>query len=111
MFSSAGTDCECHFGVIDGADGDGNLYSQRNIDSFVGDVLKLHSGGVTWAFADGGFVAARDRHDQEAVMFRLIVCEVQTALRVLSVGGSLVLKAFDCNSQPMQCESGVELCC
>ena len=52
-------------------------------------------GGVDLAVADGGFLAARDRHDQELVVYRLILCEIAAMLATLRRGGWFLCKLFD----------------
>lgn len=53
------------------------------------------SDGADLAVADGGFLAARDRHDQELVVYRLILCECAAMLATLRPGGLFLCKLFD----------------
>ena len=66
---------ESSFEVCWGADGTGDLYSSANIRHFTALVLNASGGGVDVAVADGGFLAAKNEHDQEAIMARLVVKE------------------------------------
>lgn len=83
------------FTTTDGVDGTGDLYNMDNVAHLARLVLAWRPGGVDLVVADGGFLAARDRHDQELVVYRLIVCEVLGMLRVLRPGGWFVCKLFD----------------
>ena len=58
-------------------------------------VLKGNQRGVGLVVADGGFLAARDRHDQERVVFRLMAAEALAMCMVLRPGGLFVCKLFD----------------
>jgi len=108
------------FDICWGGDGSGDLYSSANIDHFAAHVLHALQrpprppsskcsrasqsscyigGGVDLVVADGGFAAARNQHDQEGVMLRLVVAEILTALLVLAPGGSFVVKLFETRSE------------
>ena len=99
------------FEVCWGADGTGDLNSRLNVKHFVAHVLAAtgtasdqddgnssissSSSGVALAVADGGFAAARDSHDQEALMTRLVAAECLCALGCLALGGTFVVKMFE----------------
>lgn len=110
------------FEVCWGADGTGDLYSRPNIEHFVARVLAAidtanehgdgtssssnassssssSSRGVALAVADGGFAAARDSHDQEALMSRLVAAECLCALGCLALGGTFVVKIFETRTE------------
>jgi len=109
------------FEICWGADGTGDLYSRLNIEHFVAHVLAAidtankhgdgtssssnasssssSSRGVALAVADGGFAAARDSHDQEVLMSRLVAAECLCALGCLALGGTFVVKMFETRTE------------
>jgi len=76
-----------------GLDGTGNLYNVENIKF----LSKLTGGknNVDLITADGGFDFSSDFNNQEEMCFKLITCEVLSALYLQKAGGSFVLKIFD----------------
>ena len=50
--------------------------------------------------ADGVVDLSEDPEDQESLMVQLLLCEVVTALGMLSANGSLVLKTFTIFEHP-----------
>ena len=77
-----------------GDDGTGDIYNVKNQNSFIEEA----SPGVHLFTADGGFDFSVDYSCQEQNVFHLLVCSSIIGLQVLLVGGSFVLKFFDCNS-------------
>jgi 23S rRNA U2552 (ribose-2'-O)-methylase RlmE/FtsJ len=75
-----------------GEDGTGNLYNYSNIAH-----LRAIRGANSQHLitADGGFDFSADFNNQEDTCFRLLVCEVLTALLLQRTGGTFVLKVFD----------------
>ena len=84
-----------NFTISYGADGTGNLFDAANMRHFASVVLQEATEGVTLVVADGGFAEARDRHDQETIMQRLVLCQIAAMLMVLKKGGAFVLKLFE----------------
>jgi len=78
-----------------GADGTGNLYSVANIKHFRDLVRGAVPHGVNLVVADGGFTEARDSHQQETIMHRLVLAQIAAMVEVLECGGSFVLKLFE----------------
>jgi 23S rRNA U2552 (ribose-2'-O)-methylase RlmE/FtsJ len=79
-----------------GVDGTGNLYNANNILHFVNDV-GMHS--CELVTADGGFDFSIDFNKQEESAYRLIFCEIVSALLLQKEGGSFVCKFFDTYSK------------
>lgn len=75
-----------------GSDGTGNLYNINNIISFRDVVGK---GNVDFITADGGFDFSVDFDNQEYLFYRLLLCEITTALSIQKLGGTFVCKIFD----------------
>lgn len=76
-----------------GEDNTGNLYKSENIKYFRDvDVKDEKAHLVT---ADGGFDFSIDFNKQEQLSYRLIFCEIVTALSVQRIGGHFVCKLFD----------------
>lgn len=75
-----------------GKDKTGNLYKSENILNFIDNVGRSNSELVT---ADGGFDFSIDFNKQELLSYRLILCEIITALGIQKIGGSFVCKFFD----------------
>ena len=77
-----------------GSDGTGNLYNIDNIKS-----LKPFIGGCAdFITADGGFDFSIDFNNQEELSYRIILCEIVSALYLLKKGGDFVCKLFDIHS-------------
>lgn len=75
-----------------GEDNTGNLY---NIDNIMYLRKHLGTGSIDFITADGGFDFSADFNNQEDQSFRLILCEIVTALLLQKEGGHFVLKIFD----------------
>ena len=75
-----------------GKDGTGNIYNSENIEAFSKLVGFDSCDLVT---ADGGFDFSLDFNKQEQLSYRLIFCEIVTALSVQKKGGNFVCKIFD----------------
>ena len=75
-----------------GADNTGNIYSVKNILHFTNTVGKNSCQFVT---ADGGFDYSIDFNKQEQLSYRLIFCEIVTAISVQKEGGIFICKIFD----------------
>lgn len=73
-----------------GADNTGNLYNYCNIEW-----LQNNFEPIDFITADGGFDFSTDFNSQEELSFRLILCEILTALLVQKKGGTFILKVFD----------------
>jgi 23S rRNA U2552 (ribose-2'-O)-methylase RlmE/FtsJ len=82
------------FRVHNGVDKTGSLYKIQNRESFANYVGMESCDIVT---ADGGFDYSNDYNNQEMASLHLIICEVQTCLKVIKHGGTFVLKIFDIN--------------
>lgn len=75
-----------------GYDGTGSLYNTKNIIHFVNSV---GIGSCNLVTGDGGFDFSSDFNKQEQTSFKLIFCEIITALFLQKKGGNLVCKFFD----------------
>ena len=75
-----------------GKDGTGNLYNLDNILKFREEVGENKSYIVNQY---GGFDFSNDFNKQEQLSYRLIICEIITALSIQKIGGSFVCKVFD----------------
>lgn len=76
--------------VLFGANGTGDLCDLSVLDDFCDCVQTCD-----FITADGGFDFSSDFNGQEEMSTRLIMCEIYAALRLLSHGGTFVLKIFD----------------
>jgi len=76
-----------------GVDGTGNLYNVDNIKF----LSKLTGGknSVDLITADGGFDFSSDFNNQEEMCFKLVLCEILSALYLQKIGGTFILKIFD----------------
>lgn len=74
-----------------GEDNTGDVYVEKNQDSFV----KAVAPNVHLFTADGGFDFSINYDIQEECVYRLLVCSAMVGLRCLVVGGTFVLKLFD----------------
>jgi len=77
-----------------GSDGTGNLYNIDNIRS----LKQFIKGSVDFITADGGFDFSIDFNNQEELSYRIILCEIVSALYLLKIGGDFVCKLFDIHS-------------
>ncbi|CAL1265972.1 unnamed protein product [Larinioides sclopetarius] len=79
-----------------GEDGDGDIYSPRNLKSFQKFVRSNTEGkGVHFMMADGGFSVEGRENEQEILSKRLYLCQFLCALLILRKGGHFVCKLFD----------------
>lgn len=76
-----------------GVDGTGNLYNIDNIKHLSKIVGKKNN--CELITADGGFDFSSDFNNQEDMSYKLLACEVLTALYLQKPGGTLILKVFD----------------
>jgi 23S rRNA U2552 (ribose-2'-O)-methylase RlmE/FtsJ len=77
-----------------GADNTGNIYSVENIKhlrSYIHDNNEL----ATLITADGGFDYSKNFNKQEVSSFKIIFCEIVTAISNQAIGGSFICKLFD----------------
>ena len=70
----------------------GDLYDIENIDKFVASIGDNKCSFVT---ADGGFDFSKDFNNQETSFYRLLLCEIYTALCIQKIGGTFLVKVFD----------------
>lgn len=75
-----------------GKDNTGNLYNLDNIFEFI-KLVEPHT--IDLVTADGGFDFSIDFNKQEILAYRMIFCEVVTALAVQKKGGTFICKIFD----------------
>lgn len=78
--------------LLFGSDGTGNIYNIDNIDNLCNS---LRDNTVDFITGDGGFDFSSDFNSQEEMTFRLITCEIYSALRLQKVGGCFIIKVFD----------------
>tara|TARA_Y100000591_G_C21836657_1_gene702962 strand:+ start:436 stop:1638 length:1203 start_codon:yes stop_codon:yes gene_type:complete len=82
-----------------GKDGTGDLYKLDNILEYSKLFANEKAELVT---ADGGFDFSYNFNRQEQLSYRIIFCEIVTALTVQKIGGSFVIKVFDMYTQITQ---------
>ena len=75
-----------------GTDDTGNIYNIDNILHFLKEVGKGEADFIT---ADGGFDFSIDFNKQELLAYKMIFCEIVTALSVQKKGGCFICKIFD----------------
>ena len=75
-----------------GKDGTGNIYNNENIVDFSNTTCKNSCYLVT---ADGGFDFSVDFNKQEEIAYRLLFCEIVTAISVQKKKGYFICKFFD----------------
>jgi len=76
-----------------GVDGTGNLYNIDNI-KFLSKLTGKRN-NIDLITADGGFDFSSDFNNQEEMCFKLILCEILSALYLQKKGGCFILKIFD----------------
>jgi 23S rRNA U2552 (ribose-2'-O)-methylase RlmE/FtsJ len=76
-----------------GSDNTGNLYNINNII-----YLKNKFNNSDFITADGGFDFSNDFNNQEELSYRIIFCEIVTALSTQKEGGTFICKIFDSHS-------------
>jgi 23S rRNA U2552 (ribose-2'-O)-methylase RlmE/FtsJ len=74
-----------------GKDNSGDLYKLQNIKQY----SQLFNNDVDFVTADGGFDFSYNFNKQEHLSYRILFCEIVTALSVQKKGGSFVCKFFD----------------
>ena len=79
-----------------GEDDTGNLYHYKNI-KYLSNLYSPNS--IDFITADGGFDFSADFNSQEELSFRLILCEVLSAILLQKEGGTFILKIFDMFNQ------------
>jgi 23S rRNA U2552 (ribose-2'-O)-methylase RlmE/FtsJ len=79
-----------HIKITYGSDNTGNLYNLNNII-----YLKNNHNNIDFITADGGFDFSNDFNNQEELSYRIIFCEIVTALATQKEGGTFVCKIFD----------------
>ncbi|KAH8277656.1 hypothetical protein KR018_003248, partial [Drosophila ironensis] len=72
----------------------GNLLSVANIEHLAGKCAESFQGKVDLVTADGSIDCAAQPDCQEEIVVRLFFAEVLAALKILSKGGSLLVKMF-----------------
>lgn len=83
------------FDTFYGEKDDGNIFDTNNQNS-LNDYIRKHTPqGVHFAMADGGFSVEGQENIQEILSKQLYLCQFNTALKILRVGGSFVCKLFD----------------
>ena len=78
--------------IINGGDKTGNLYNYDNVEFFINSIGDNHCHLVT---ADGGFDYSGDYNSQETSSYKLIYCEIYTALNIQKKDGTFIVKVFD----------------
>ena len=74
-----------------GKDETGDLYNKENLIHYA----SLFEGDADFITADGGFDFSYNFNKQEQLSYRIILCEIVSALSIQKVGGSFVCKIFD----------------
>lgn len=83
-----------NFAVTFGIDGTGDIYKPATVECFAS--MAAAAGGVQLAVGDGGFeMPPAQQNVQEAFSARIVFAQWYVALRVMDIGGALVLKLFD----------------
>lgn len=81
-----------------GEDGTGNIYNVENI-KHLRKYIKSNNELATLITADGGFDYSKNFNNQEASSYRIIFCEIVTAICNQAIGGTFICKMFDTYSQ------------
>ena len=74
-----------------GQDNTGDLYNINNILEY----SKLFDHDADFITADGGFDFSYNFNKQEQLSYRILFCEIVTALSIQKIGGSFICKFFD----------------
>ena len=74
-----------------GKDDTGDLYNVENIKSYA----SLFNNDADFVTADGGFDFSYNFNKQEQLSYRILLCEIVTALSIQKIGGCFVCKFFD----------------
>lgn len=78
-----------------GKDDTGNIYNMDNILNF----SKNFNHDADFITADGGFDFSYNFNKQEQLSYRIIFCEIVTALNIQKKGGSFICKFYDMYTQ------------
>lgn len=78
--------------IENGADGTGNILSIQNLFH----CIEKYQGQMDIITADGGFDFSMDFNNQERNIIKLLFGQVVYALSMQKMGGSFILKVFDC---------------
>jgi len=81
-----------------GEDGSGNIYNVENI-KHLRKYISSNNQLAKLITADGGFDYSKNFNNQEASSYRIIFCEIVTAICNQAVGGTFICKMFDTYSQ------------
>lgn len=81
-----------------GADNTGNIYSVENI-KHLRSYIQEHEQMAILITADGGFDYSKNFNKQEMSSFKIIFCEIVTAISNQAKGGSFICKLFDTYSR------------
>jgi len=78
-----------------GKDNTGNIYNMDNILDF----SKKFNQDADFITADGGFDFSYNFNKQEQLSYRIILCEIVSALHIQKKGGSFICKFYDMYTQ------------
>jgi len=81
-----------------GEDNTGDLYKLKNILNYA----TLFDKKADFITADGGFDFSYNFNKQEQLSYRILFCEIVTALSIQKLGGSFVCKFFDMYTETTQ---------
>lgn len=81
-----------------GADNTGNIYSVENI-KHLRNYIHENNELALLITADGGFDYSKNFNKQEVSSFKIIFCEIVTAISNQEIGGSFICKLFDTYSR------------
>jgi len=90
-----------------GSDGTGDLYNLENIKAYAA----LFNHDADFITADGGFDFSYNFNKQEQMSYRILFCEIVSALSIQKVGGSFVCKFFDIYTEFTQSLIYLLFCC
>lgn len=85
--------------IVYGPQGNGDITKRINIENFISHSKKMNY--CNYITADGGFDVSNNYLKQEQLSFRLIFCEIVTALGSLQKNGCFVCKIFETYTKPM----------
>uniref|UniRef100_A0A6C0IY69 Ribosomal RNA methyltransferase FtsJ domain-containing protein n=1 Tax=viral metagenome TaxID=1070528 RepID=A0A6C0IY69_9ZZZZ len=88
--------CNKNINLFYGKDNTGDLYNPDNIKELF---KKFKKNKIDLATADGGFDYSSNYQTQEQSSYKLIVCEIISALGCLKEGGNFVIKIFDIHTK------------
>lgn len=98
-------DGECQFSkklnniiITYGSDNTGDIFKEENVREFIQKSKNI--GKCDLITGDGGFDVSNNYLMQEQLSFRLIYCQVITAIGSLKIGGNFVCKFFDIYTLP-----------